>query len=177
MQTMIFPSDSLYLQINPGLYGDTATRHFIYTSTKDSHCYNTFCPGFVIMSPDVPLDAVLQASERGNNIRAQKIFVRKDAASGDWFLQIGLDNTTGEEKHTLPLPTPRIFHRWVLGSRLVPSSMVMAGKFVDENQQVDYNSPECVMKAMWEERSSVLLCLVEALVQLDHELVLSGLVC
>ncbi|CAI0543650.1 unnamed protein product [Linum tenue] len=152
--------------INPGLYGDNATRHFIYTSTKDSHCYNTLCPGFILMSPDTPFDSVLQVSEREKNIRGQKFFVRKDAASGDWVLQIGLDNTTvgtWPQKIFSKLNDSATYVDWggeaysassedlpPMGSGFPPMrSSVLDGygrqvTLVDENQQVDYNPPECV---------------------------------
>ncbi|CAN1139554.1 hypothetical protein LINPERPRIM_LOCUS23983, partial [Linum perenne] len=78
--------------VNPSLYPDNQTHMFIYTTTKDSHCYNTFCPGFIILRSDIPPDVLLGPyySVRGGNLYENIVFVyKKDAANGNWFLEIG----------------------------------------------------------------------------------------
>ncbi|CAL1383528.1 unnamed protein product [Linum trigynum] len=76
--------------VNPSLYQDKQARIFIYTKTTDSHCYNTFCPGFVITNHDIPLDlALTPISERGKSLYEQNFFIRKHPTTGDWFLMIG----------------------------------------------------------------------------------------
>ncbi|CAL1355148.1 unnamed protein product [Linum trigynum] len=82
--------------VNPSLYQDNQTRLFIYTTTKDSRCYNTFCPGFVLMSHNIPIDLVLNpVSKRGGNIYGENFFIRKDPENGDWYLRVGSNNILG----------------------------------------------------------------------------------
>ncbi|CAI0458884.1 unnamed protein product [Linum tenue] len=81
--------------VNPSLYSDGETRLFIYTITKDSQCYNTYCPGFILLTEDIPLDLLLKPySTVGGASFEKKLFVYKDPANGNWFLQIGKDNMT-----------------------------------------------------------------------------------
>ncbi|CAI0458882.1 unnamed protein product [Linum tenue] len=81
--------------VNPSLYPDGGTRLFIYTTTKNSQCYNTYCPGFIILRTDIPLDLLLKPySTPGKTTYEKKLFVRKDPANGNWFLQIGIINAT-----------------------------------------------------------------------------------
>ncbi|CAN0903949.1 hypothetical protein LINGRAHAP2_LOCUS22806 [Linum grandiflorum] len=55
-------SDSIAVgwTVNPSLYPDNLPHLFIYTNTKNSHCYNTYCPGFIITSSKIPLDLILR---------------------------------------------------------------------------------------------------------------------
>ncbi|CAL1383526.1 unnamed protein product [Linum trigynum] len=79
--------------VNPSLYQDSQTRLFIYTNTKDVHCYNTFCPGFVLTNHEIPLDVVLRpVSKRGGPIFIQNFNVSKDLYSGDWVFRFGPHN-------------------------------------------------------------------------------------
>ncbi|KAE9452102.1 hypothetical protein C3L33_16006, partial [Rhododendron williamsianum] len=48
-------------RVDPDLYGgDTRTRAFIRVDAGRSHCFNTRCPGFVLVRSDVPLDFVYE---------------------------------------------------------------------------------------------------------------------
>ncbi|CAN1140210.1 hypothetical protein LINPERHAP2_LOCUS11726 [Linum perenne] len=82
--------------VNPNLYPDNETRLFIYTNTKDSHCYNTYCPGFVITTSKLPLDLLLKPySVIGEHFWYETdFFVAKDAKTGDWSLVLREDKTT-----------------------------------------------------------------------------------
>ncbi|KAK6945308.1 Neprosin [Dillenia turbinata] len=72
------------------LNGDTMTRGFIYTHAGQSQCYNTECPGFVIVRPDQPLDAVLEPlSEPGGQLYEQKFSIWQDPLTGNWWLARG----------------------------------------------------------------------------------------
>ncbi|CAN0897632.1 hypothetical protein LINGRAHAP2_LOCUS19249 [Linum grandiflorum] len=74
--------------VNPTLYPDNEPHFFIYTNTKDSHCYNTYCPGFVITTSKLPLDLLLKPhSTIGQElVWVSNFYVGQDAKSGDWFL-------------------------------------------------------------------------------------------
>ncbi|CAL1355307.1 unnamed protein product [Linum trigynum] len=79
--------------VNPSLYQDSYTRLFIYTMTKDVHCYNTYCPGFVVTNHEIPLDVILSpVSRRGGPTYEQNFFISKDHYTGDWVLRYGIDN-------------------------------------------------------------------------------------
>ncbi|CAN0861068.1 hypothetical protein LINGRAHAP2_LOCUS8112, partial [Linum grandiflorum] len=45
--------------VNPSLYRDHESHNFIYTNTKDLHCYNLYCPGFIVTRPDIPIGQIL----------------------------------------------------------------------------------------------------------------------
>ncbi|CAI0462562.1 unnamed protein product [Linum tenue] len=61
--------------------------------TKDSSCYNVYCPGFVIVSHDIPIDTIFQpVSQRGGAIFLQRFFIHKDVVTGDWVLVVGFEN-------------------------------------------------------------------------------------
>ncbi|CAN1181539.1 hypothetical protein LINPERHAP2_LOCUS35457 [Linum perenne] len=81
--------------VNPSLYPHGETHLFIYTSTNHSYCYNTYCPGYIIMSPDIPPDVVVGPYPVPNQkVWELKLYVRKDAANGNWFLNVGDNNDT-----------------------------------------------------------------------------------
>ncbi|CAN0903698.1 hypothetical protein LINGRAHAP2_LOCUS22699, partial [Linum grandiflorum] len=82
--------------VNPSLYPDNEPHFFIYTNTKDSHCYNTYCPGFIITSSKLPLDQLLKPyTTIGGDVYLSDVYVgQKDATSGDWFLRWKYDNIT-----------------------------------------------------------------------------------
>ncbi|KAF4388795.1 hypothetical protein G4B88_019072 [Cannabis sativa] len=48
--------------VNPTLYGDHNTRLFTFFKAGEVSCFNTLCPGFVIVSTEIPLDQVLPES-------------------------------------------------------------------------------------------------------------------
>ncbi|CAN1300710.1 hypothetical protein LINPERPRIM_LOCUS24665 [Linum perenne] len=81
--------------VNPSLYPDNTTRLFIYTNTKNSHCYNTYCPGFIITRSDIPLDMLLKPySVPGKSMTEKNVFIgKKDTKKRDWYLAVGVSNT------------------------------------------------------------------------------------
>ncbi|CAN1189743.1 hypothetical protein LINPERHAP2_LOCUS40085 [Linum perenne] len=80
--------------VNPSLYPDNTTRLFIYTNTKNSHCYNTYCPGFIITRSDIPLDMLLKPySVPGKSMTEKNVFIGKDTKKRDWYLAVGVSNT------------------------------------------------------------------------------------
>lgn len=80
--------------VNPILYKDTKTRMFIYTNAGQSHCFNTYCPGFVIVRADVPLDGVFTAiTGQQGPIYRFSCFIYQDPMSGNWWLEVGPDYT------------------------------------------------------------------------------------
>ncbi|CAN0925886.1 hypothetical protein LINGRAHAP2_LOCUS35002 [Linum grandiflorum] len=82
--------------VNPSLYPDGETRLFIYTNTKNSHCYNTYCPGFVITTSHIPLDLLLKPyTVIGRDLyEIEWSISKKDSINGNWVLELKEDNTT-----------------------------------------------------------------------------------
>ncbi|KAG5563142.1 hypothetical protein RHGRI_005783 [Rhododendron griersonianum] len=82
-------------QVDPDLYGgDTRTRSFIRVDAGQSHCFNTRCPGFVLVRSDIPLDFVYeQTSKYGGPIYEVQLYIKRDLANGNWWLLIGDDFT------------------------------------------------------------------------------------
>ncbi|XP_028088418.1 uncharacterized protein LOC114288980 [Camellia sinensis] len=86
--------DSLQVgwRVDPSLFGDARPRLFIYTNAGQSHCFNTNCPGFVIVDTAIPLGQVLEeVSIRGGTTVGIKIYIFQDLANGNWWL--GVANT------------------------------------------------------------------------------------
>ncbi|CAH2071256.1 unnamed protein product, partial [Thlaspi arvense] len=76
--------------VNPTLYGDDHCRFFSYLHTRDDHCFNTNCPGFVITNPDFPLDyGFLKVSKTYVDIVEARILIFRDPSDGSWWLCIG----------------------------------------------------------------------------------------
>ncbi|CAL5373693.1 unnamed protein product [Camellia sinensis] len=86
--------DSLQVgwRVDPSLFGDARTRLFIYTNAGQSHCFNTNCPGFVIVDTDIPLGLVIgEVSIPGGTQVEMEIYILQDLANGNWWL--GVANT------------------------------------------------------------------------------------
>eukprot|EP00257_Ricinus_communis_P018127 XP_015576745.1 uncharacterized protein LOC8265460 [Ricinus communis] len=78
--------------VNPSLNKDNRTRLYVYTNAGESHCFNAHCPGIITVRPDIPLDFILEpTSTRGSSGKryVEQFFIYKDAANGNWFLEIG----------------------------------------------------------------------------------------
>ncbi|CAL5442425.1 unnamed protein product [Camellia sinensis] len=76
--------DSLQVgwRVDPSLFGDA----------RQSHCFNTNCPGFVIVNTDIPLGSVIgKVSIRGGIPVEVEIYILQDLANGNWWL--GVANT------------------------------------------------------------------------------------
>ncbi|KAG5563137.1 hypothetical protein RHGRI_005779 [Rhododendron griersonianum] len=70
-------------RVDPDLYGgDTRTRAFIRVDAGQSHCFNTRCPGFVLVRSDVPLDFVYeQTSKYGGPAYGTQLYVQRSIFS------------------------------------------------------------------------------------------------
>ncbi|KAH7840917.1 hypothetical protein Vadar_023291 [Vaccinium darrowii] len=80
-------------RVDPSLYGDTRTRLFIRTDAGQSHCFNTRCPGFVIVRSDIPLDMDFGGvSIRGGESQKTKAYIIRDQANGNWWLEFGFNS-------------------------------------------------------------------------------------
>ncbi|KAE9452166.1 hypothetical protein C3L33_15932, partial [Rhododendron williamsianum] len=81
-------------RVDPDLYGDTRTRAFIRVDAGQSHCFNTRCPGFVLVRSDIPLDGIYEKTSKygGQAIEIYR-YIQRDLANGNWWLRIGDDNT------------------------------------------------------------------------------------
>lgn len=81
-------------RVDPDLYGDTHTRAFIRVDAGQSHCFNTRCPGFVLVRSDIPLDGIYaETTKSGGPIREIYRYIQRDLANGNWWLRLGYDNT------------------------------------------------------------------------------------
>ncbi|XP_028058870.1 uncharacterized protein LOC114262703 [Camellia sinensis] len=86
--------DSLQVgwRVDPTLFGDSSSRLFIYTNAGQSHCFNTNCPGFVIVDTDIPLGSVIEeVSIPGETPIELEIHILQDLVNGNWWL--GVANT------------------------------------------------------------------------------------
>ncbi|KAL0757858.1 hypothetical protein Bca101_095526 [Brassica carinata] len=78
------------LHVNPTLYGDNRCRKFAYFHTRDQHCFNTNCPGFVIVNNNSPLDyAFPKVSEIAVRIMECRFYIYRDPQNGNWWLVTG----------------------------------------------------------------------------------------
>ncbi|CAI0381656.1 unnamed protein product [Linum tenue] len=153
--------------VNPSLYQDSYTRLFIYTMTKDVHCYNTYCPGFVVTNHEIPLDVILSpVSRRGGPTYEQNFVIsKKDHYTGDWILRYGIHNKVlgfwprdiftglagfanyaewGGEVYS---PPGSVIPRMGSGCRPYGDAKLdgyaRTIMVVDENEQDDYNPADC----------------------------------
>ncbi|KAH0660208.1 hypothetical protein KY289_028956 [Solanum tuberosum] len=75
-------------RVDPILYGNTQTRLFIHFQAGKKHCFNILCPGFVIVSPEIPVDMLYdQVSHRGDNTSLEdEMGISRDLVNGNWWL-------------------------------------------------------------------------------------------
>ncbi|CAK7329430.1 unnamed protein product [Dovyalis caffra] len=78
--------------VNPLVYNEELTRMYIYTNAGQSRCFNTFCPGFVIVSTTFPIDAVLPVRTPKVKGAFLKFMIDRDVKTGNWYLYIGDSN-------------------------------------------------------------------------------------
>ncbi|KAM3263353.1 hypothetical protein P3L10_000347 [Capsicum annuum] len=80
-------------RVDPTLYGDTKTRFFVHFQAGNTQCFNTLCPGFVIVRNEIPLDKVFdKISQRGEKPREFRMYIERDLVNGNWWLLLGDDN-------------------------------------------------------------------------------------
>ncbi|KAK4365356.1 hypothetical protein RND71_016714 [Anisodus tanguticus] len=77
-------------RVDPTLYGDNKTRLFIHFQAGKIHCFNTLCPGFIIVNTEIPLDMSFEdsISQRGGMIWETTMYIDRDVV-GNWWLLIG----------------------------------------------------------------------------------------
>ncbi|CAK7329209.1 unnamed protein product [Dovyalis caffra] len=74
--------------VNPLMCNDDKTRMYIYTNAGSSRCFNTFCPGFVHVARDIPLDFVFRT--QGPRTRVSiKFIIDWDGKLRNWRLYMG----------------------------------------------------------------------------------------
>ncbi|KAK9716548.1 hypothetical protein RND81_06G240800 [Saponaria officinalis] len=79
--------------VNQMLYKDNRTHFFIYTVSGDSHCMGVTC-GFIPVRADIPLDFIFDHISTVEGTKYNyPFFVYQDALNGNWWLEIGDDNT------------------------------------------------------------------------------------
>ncbi|XP_062086561.1 uncharacterized protein LOC133792670 [Humulus lupulus] len=78
--------------VNPTLYGDHKSRLFAFFKAGGLSCFNTMCPGFVIVRTDIPLDDVLPEKHPGGFAWEYNFFVYRDRTTGNWWLELGIYN-------------------------------------------------------------------------------------
>ncbi|CAN1263625.1 hypothetical protein LINPERPRIM_LOCUS11674, partial [Linum perenne] len=148
--------------VNPTLYPDNETHLFVYTATKDSQCYNTYCPGFIRMSSVVPPDLKLKLYPiTGVSFYEIPMFVFKTNKTGDWYFNVGSRNFTvgtwpqriftgladsisniewGGEVYSPPGTTPPPMGSGHLpGDNIFYDSFCSSIRIVNENLQLDIN--------------------------------------
>ncbi|KAF4388776.1 hypothetical protein G4B88_019053 [Cannabis sativa] len=54
-------------QVNPSVYGDNRTRIFIYFQAGELSCFNTVCPGFVLVNPKPMIEMTLRETHPGRS--------------------------------------------------------------------------------------------------------------
>ncbi|KAF8085315.1 hypothetical protein N665_0672s0030 [Sinapis alba] len=78
--------------VHPRVYGDSATRLTIYWTGdgyKKTGCYNTDCPGFIIMTPKPSIGSIFnQSSVYGDTPVNFTLQVFQDGFSGCWTLRV-----------------------------------------------------------------------------------------
>ncbi|KAM6568219.1 hypothetical protein CsatB_016204 [Cannabis sativa] len=79
--------------VNPTLYGDNKTHLFTFLQAGGTSCFNTQCPGFVIVSTEIPLDFTFeQVSQRGGTLYETSVFIYRDKINGNWWFEFGRSN-------------------------------------------------------------------------------------
>nr|XP_016469348.1 PREDICTED: uncharacterized protein LOC107791743 [Nicotiana tabacum] len=75
-------------RVDPTLYGENKTRLFIHFQGGNKHCFNTLCPGFVIVNTEIPVDMVYdQVSHRGDKTSMEDTMsIGRDLVNGNWWL-------------------------------------------------------------------------------------------
>ncbi|CAN1137357.1 hypothetical protein LINPERHAP2_LOCUS10012 [Linum perenne] len=134
-------------------------------TTKNSHCYNTYCPGFIITRSDTPLDFVLKPQTVIGGPRFEKYFyIGKDTKNGDWVLVIGATRITmgyWPNKIFTNLRNPANYIEWggeVYSPQGTPPPQMGSGRInrnisetcfaryvstVNENHDLDRNPKSC----------------------------------
>ncbi|KAI5354263.1 hypothetical protein L3X38_007158 [Prunus dulcis] len=85
--------------VNPKVYGNGATRLFVYwtkDSYKSSGCFDLTCPGFVQTNKDIALGMVLGPVSSKMGPQYQTTFsITKEPSTGNWWVRIGQNVPVG----------------------------------------------------------------------------------
>ncbi|XP_027083837.1 protein neprosin [Coffea arabica] len=85
--------------VNPGLYKDRQTRFFVYwtnDSSRETGCFDQFCPGFVQVNKEIALGAaLLPNSTRGQLAVPIIVYIFKDLKSNNWWINYGEKTNVG----------------------------------------------------------------------------------
>ncbi|XP_047312464.1 uncharacterized protein LOC124915746 [Impatiens glandulifera] len=81
-------------RVDPELYGDDQVRLYTYFKAGEISCFNTKCPGFIIVNTDIPLDYVFPNYYEGEGDQDVEIslFLARDLVNGNWWLELGNDD-------------------------------------------------------------------------------------
>ncbi|KAM6595241.1 hypothetical protein CsatA_005765 [Cannabis sativa] len=76
--------------VNPSVYGDNRTRIFIYFQAGELSCFNTVCPGFVLVNPKPMIEMILRETHPGTLPTWElEISVYRDPITGNWWVDFG----------------------------------------------------------------------------------------
>ncbi|MCD7460865.1 hypothetical protein HAX54_044628 [Datura stramonium] len=76
-------------RVDPTLYGDNNTRRFIHFQAGNKHCFNTLCPGFVLVNYEAPLEALFdKTSRRGEAAWEYSMYIDRDIVNGNWWVLV-----------------------------------------------------------------------------------------
>ncbi|XP_059280993.1 protein neprosin-like [Lycium ferocissimum] len=91
-----FSFSTSYSHVDPTLYGDNRSRLYTHFKAGNTHCFNTQCPGFVIVNSEIPLDYVYShVTQRGGDIAWEdSMYITRDLFNGNWWLLLTLNQTT-----------------------------------------------------------------------------------
>ncbi|KAK6783294.1 hypothetical protein RDI58_021091 [Solanum bulbocastanum] len=78
-------------RVDPTLYGDTLTRMFIHFQAGNIGCFNTLCPGFVLVDTEIGVGAPFSnVSQRGDihNLWEYSMYLDRDLVNGNWWVLV-----------------------------------------------------------------------------------------
>ncbi|XP_049378500.1 uncharacterized protein LOC125843313 [Solanum stenotomum] len=78
-------------RVDPTLYGDTLTRMFIHFQADNIGCFNTLCPGFVLVDTEIGVGAPFSnVSHRGDihNLWEYPMYLDRDLVNGNWWVLV-----------------------------------------------------------------------------------------
>ncbi|KAH0691155.1 hypothetical protein KY285_018352 [Solanum tuberosum] len=78
-------------RVDPTLYGDTLTRMFIHFQAGNIGCFNTLCPGFVLIDTEIGVGAPFSnVSHRGDihNLWEYPMYLDRDLVNGNWWVLV-----------------------------------------------------------------------------------------
>ncbi|KAK4422243.1 hypothetical protein Salat_1806600 [Sesamum alatum] len=91
--------------VNPKVYGDRKTRLFVYwtvDANQKTGCFDVTCPGFVQTSNEIALGAAIYPISNPTGLPYQiTIYIHKDPATSNWWVQYGESINIGYWPHDL----------------------------------------------------------------------------